>query len=75
MCISSVLENLSRPIKIHVAWTSELPPKMCVFRIHLLDVAKKVNFPVIVPFGYQFGSLCPPRQQKIESTLKFILIG
>ena len=67
--MSSVLEDISSPIKIHVVWTSELPPKLCVFRIHLLGIETELSFPVIVPYMYQPGSLCPsPQEPKIEST-------
>ena len=68
--MSSVLEDTSSPIKIHVVWTSELPPKLCVFRIHLLGIETELSFPVIVPYTYQLGSLSPtPQESKIESML------
>ena len=66
--MSSVLEDTSSPIKIHVVWTSELPPKLCVFRIHLLGMKTELSFPVIVPYKHQTEFLCPPPQEpKIES--------
>ena len=69
MYLSSVLENLSPCIPIHIEWTSEDPLERCVFRIHLLEVAKEVSIPVIVPYRCQkrqSGSLIPSREQKME---------